>query len=104
MFCFAHVWCGIADVFCVLTTVGHPQIICVVTREATEAQVNLVQAAATAGTVKQFFPSEFGILGAVGASMDRLPRCLYQMTERTVHCIPCSSPARTGSVAAALTL
>ena len=45
----------------------HVQIICAVNGPAVALQTNLVQAAATAGTVKQFFPSEFGIFGAVGA-------------------------------------
>ena len=44
------------------------QIICAVNGPAVALQTNLVQAAATAGTVQQFFPSEFGILGAVGAA------------------------------------
>ncbi|KAK9826082.1 hypothetical protein WJX81_000383 [Elliptochloris bilobata] len=41
-------------------------IICAVNGKGVELQSNLVQAAAAAGTVKQFFPAEFGIYGAVG--------------------------------------
>ena len=64
----------VADTVWSLTVFERPQIICVVTREATEAQVNLVHAAAAAGNVKQFFPSEFGILGAVGPPLGSPPR------------------------------
>ena len=49
------------------------QIICAVNEPVVALQTNLVQAAATAGNVKQFFPSEFGIFGAVGAARAAWP-------------------------------
>jgi len=75
----------VADTVWSLTVFERPQIICVVTREATEAQVNLVHAAAAAGNVKQFFPSEFGILGAVGPPWAARHACAAYLKERVPH-------------------
>jgi len=75
----------VADMVWSLTVFERPQIICVVTREATEAQVNLVHAAAAAGNVKQFFPSEFGILGAVGPPWAARHACAAYLKERVPH-------------------
>ena len=74
------------------------QIICAVNGPAVALQTNLVQAAAAAGTVKQFFPSEFGIFGAVGAACAAWP-CWVLCLEVTlckvfIFCI--SSGARQG--------
>ena len=63
-----------------LTRCNCVQIICAVNGKGVELQINLVQAAATAGNVKQFFPAEFGIYGAVGAACLVLPCALLVLT------------------------
>lgn len=63
------------------------QVISAVNGPALAQQTKLVDAAKQAGTIKQFFPSEFSAYGAIGEPHTRRSTVMHaELMHCTLHC------------------